>query len=375
MPREAASSQVAPASTGDVAFSVALCSPADRAEQARLFNACFKKPVTAAGLAWRYDHNPHGASISLLSRPAGGEGVCGYACSPRLALARGEESTLATVGETGDVMTHPAWRKRGLFSALDQAAMRRALELGWPLVFGLPNRRSAHIFLQLGWERIGTVRPWTFVLRADGRARAGRRPDGRWRALLAPLAARAGRAGRKKLAAAAAGLAIRALETFPVEVQDLSRAVERRHGFMVRRDKAYLEWRFLQSPSRLHRCLGVFDGAGAFAGYAVVQLPREDGVGYLVDVLAPEPSARAAAIEAGLAALESAGASLVRATALEGSAWARELAGCGFQPPRPDNHLTVILHALQPAHPLVAAARDSAGWHFTDGDRDDETMG
>src|SRR5689334_16968700 len=100
------------------ALRVHACGPEDRARQAELFNACFKKRVDAAALAWRYDRSPHGASISFLTLE-GERGVSGYACSPRRMLARGDEATSAPVGETGDVMTHPDWRKRGLFSALD----------------------------------------------------------------------------------------------------------------------------------------------------------------------------------------------------------------------------------------------------------------
>src|SRR6185369_7361113 len=105
-------------------------------------------------------------------------GVSGYACSPRTALSFGDESTRATIGETGDVMTHPQWRKRGLFSALDRACMQETARLGWPLVFGLPNRHSAHIFLELGWERIGTLRAYTFLLHGGAESRAQRTNDG-----------------------------------------------------------------------------------------------------------------------------------------------------------------------------------------------------
>jgi hypothetical protein len=65
----------------------------------------------------------------------------------------------------------------------------------------------------------------------------------------------------------------------------------------------------------------------------------------------------------------------VRATAIDGSWWSGQLVSAGFLPPRPENHLSVILHVHQPDHPLVSAARDIRGWYMTDGDRDDETMG
>ena len=119
----------------------------------------------------------------------------------------------------------------------------------------------------------------------------------------------------------------------------------------------------------------MFDGE-RFAGYAVVQAPRPgEAVGYLVDVLAPEPGALAAALVAGLDELERSGASVVQATAVDGSWWSERLQEAGFQAPKPENHLIVILHPHDQKHPLVRAARDTSGWYLTDGDRDDETMG
>ncbi|MDP6410613.1 MAG: GNAT family N-acetyltransferase [Planctomycetota bacterium] len=352
------------------------CGPEDRAEQARLFRACFAKDLDADGLAWRYDRNPHGAAISLISRPPGGEGICGYACSPRLAIPDGLEDHAAAIGQTGDVMTHPDWRKRGIFSGLDRACMEEVRRLGWPVTIGLPNRRSAHIFLRLGWERVGIIRPWTLVLRADRAARAVRRTDGRLRSALVPLAALGARSGRRSLRGRARGFEVRPLERFPKEVADLSRVVERRHTLMVRRDAAYLDWRFLSNAAGLHRALGVRGIEGDLAGYAVVQMPREgSAVGYLVDLLAPSEGAAAAALEGGLSLLESAGASVVQATAVAGTSWERRLVDAGFRPPRAENHLIVIAMVHRPEHPLARAVRSPAGWYLTDGDRDDETMG
>ena len=47
----------------------------------------------------------------------------------------------------------------------------------------------------------------------------------------------------------------------------------------------------------------------------------------------------------------------------------------GFLPPKPENHLSVIVRIHEPAHPLAQAALDASRWYLTDGDRDDETMG
>jgi GNAT superfamily N-acetyltransferase len=357
-------------------LSVRACTRAERAEQARLFNLCFKKSVDERALAWRYDQNPHGASLAFLTRTAEGQAVAGYSCSPRLALALGDPSSLAPVGQTGDVMTHPDWRKRGLFTALDRACMAAAKEAGWPVVFGLPNRRSKHIFLELGWKEAGKLRPWTFLLGAGPSARAVRASEGRLRRWLAPLHARRCAKARERLAHSVEGWSLRALERFPDEVGPLALRVAKRFSWMVRRDPQYLAWRFLSAPSGLHRCFSIHGRDGGFRGYVVVQPPRPgENVGYLVDLLAEEEPAVAAGISGALAELEALGARAVRATAIDGSWWRGRLDEAGFLPPKPENHLSVIVHVHDPAHPLAQAALDASRWYLTDGDRDDETMG
>jgi len=353
------------------------CSPADRATQADLYNACFKKKLEARALAWRYDGSPHGSTVSFVSRLPSGESVCGYACSPRFALAKGDESSRAPLGETGDVMTRHDWRKKGLFSALDRACMEETKRLGWPAVFGLPNRRSAHIFLELGWRKVGTVRPWTFLLRDGENARRERAREGRLQGWLVPLGVRKGRGARAKLSERAGNrFHARALDAFPREVEDLSRAIEKRFALMVRRDAAWLDWRFLKNPSGLHRALGIFDERERLAAYAVVQLPRPgEARGWLVDVLARDDDALAASISAGLERLELQGAALVAAHAVDGSWWCERLQEAGFLSPRASNHLFVIAWLNDPDHPVARAALDARNWYLTDGDRDDETVG
>ncbi|MEO0650857.1 MAG: GNAT family N-acetyltransferase [Planctomycetota bacterium] len=352
---------------------VSTCDASHRAEQARLFNACFKKDLGERELNWRYDGGPHGGALSVVSRPPGGEAISGYACSPRRVLCHGQDESL--VGETGDVMTHPDWRKRGIFSALDRACMQAAGEAGWSIVFGLPNRRSAHIFLELGWERIGTIRPWTFVLTLDERARALRLPEGRLAALALPLTIRECQAGERRLRRAAGALRATPADRFPDQVEALSKRVEPKFPFMVRRDAPYLNWRFVDNPSGVHRLLLVHRENGELAGYAVVQVPDERGLGYLVDVLAPEQDARAAAFVGALDRLRELGASAVQATAIDGSWWSGRLFEAGFLRPKSENYLTVIRYVHDPEHPLSGASADASTWYLTDGDRDDETMG
>ncbi len=289
----------------------------------------------------------------------------------------GDEGSIALVGETGDVMTHPEWRKRGLFSALDERARARTKELGWPVIFGLPNHRSAHIFLELGWQRVGTIRTLAAVLRADAGARAARGRDGTLAAWRVPFDAWSLRRARARLRRAAGGrFRVATLDAFPPEVQELSRSIEPGFALMTRRDRAWLDWRFLKTPSKLHRAYSVRDETGDFRGYVVVQLPRAgEAVGWISDLLVRGDEARAAALEAAFEFLEAAGASVVQASALDGSWWAGVLAEAGLRPARAGAELAVIAWTNDAEHPLSRAATDASAWYLTDGDRDDETVG
>jgi GNAT superfamily N-acetyltransferase len=378
-----------PADTSRTGTLVA-CGPEQREEQARLYAACFKKPLAERGLEWRYDDVPHGPSVSFVTRESGGATVSGYACNPRLAISRGDESTAAIVGETGDVMTHPDWRKRGYFSALDRAAMEEAKRRGWVLAFGLPNHRSAHIFLELGWERIGTVRRWTYLLDAGAAARAERSREGWLRGVLAPLdALRCARKSQRQRRSHASErermqLGVAYYDRFPQQLAPIARAVERRFGFMIRRDPDYLRWRFLAAPSRQHTAILVHAGGGdgnpetddeQVAGYAVLQSRAGADTCFLVDVLGRDDATIDTAIDLALDEAQCRGHKLVQATAIDGTWWSKRLQSWGFLPPRGGSEMSVIMNPLQPAHPLVAAARDISNWYFTDGDRDDETVG
>jgi len=355
-------------------MAIGTCLPQDRPEQVALFNLCFGKEDGEVVLAWRYDQNPHGRPVQLLSRD-GGRAVSAYACNPRRALARGEHS--ATVGQTGDVMTDPDWRGKGLFSHLDRSAMGATAEAGWPAVFGLPNRKSEKLFTEkLGWTAVGRIRPWTFVLTPDGRARRERHRAGRWALAATPWAFLRGIQARRQMRRRAGpSLEVRRIGRFDEGVDPLWRAVAPDYAWMVQRDADYLNWRFIDAPSGRFEAMGIHDSEGRMRGYAVVQVPGAgEAVGYVVDLLAVTPEAFSCAMEASLERLDVAGAAVARAWAIDGSQWSSRLQGTGFRAPKAADYKVVIAMVHDDEHPLGRAALDPASWYFTDGDRDDELV-
>ncbi len=363
-------------------FHVQPCSSGDRSDQVALFEACFGAQDGESVLAWRYDRAPHGDPICLLGR-VGPSAVAAYACNARQV---GWGELACTVGQTGDVMTHPEARGRGYFSSLDRGAMKFAKERAWPMVFGLPNRNSASIFLErLGWKGVGVWQPWTFVLASGSVAKRERLRAGRLASLLAPWAAYLGRAARTRMQRASGAYRIEEVERFGDWVEPIGKAVATKHTWMVRRDADYLNWRFFDSPHAAFGAFRVLDARGEPKAYGVYQWPlKEDGpprgagagngVGHLVDLVAVDPDAQAAALEAGLERLAARGAQVVRSHAIRGSAWQKWLQAHAFQAPKAQDEKWVIVHLLNADHPMTKIAMDPTRWFFTDGDRDDELV-
>ena len=165
------------------------------------------------------------------------------------------------------------------------------------------------------------------------------------------------------------------MERFSIDATNLWRKVAGRWPWMVRRDADWLNWRFLDAPSGRFRAIGVHDG-GAFAGYAVVQVPEDGGrVGCLVDVLAAGDAALAGAVEGAMSYLEAQGISAVKSHAIEGSWWEGRLQAFGFQAPKAEDRKIVIAYVHDEDHPLGRTVLEPHTWYFTDGDRDDELVG
>ena len=350
---------------------------ADLSAQVALFDRCFSRSDGEAVLPWRYQGCPHGEALSTVV-PGDEEGkvVASYACGPRRIRSAGSEGVV--VGQTGDVMTDADQRGKGLFSQLDVATLELAKEAGWPFVYGLPNRASADLFTgKLGWDKVGELRPWTFVLVSDAGARVERMKVSRAASAGVPWTAWRGTMARGRLRKAFFGkINVVPIARFKPEADDVADEVAKNFPWFASRDHAFLNWRFVDAPSGRFRAHGVYEPGGKMQGWCVVQLPeRGETAGYIADIVAVNDVAFAGALEAGLGHLRKAGASVARSFAVVGSSWERQLKGSGFRASKPDDVRPIILKTLDASHPLASAAKSPASWFFTDADRDAELIG
>lgn len=265
--------------------------PARRSEILALMREVWGSTPLERELEWWFEQNPAGGPIITLAEEDGR--VVGVACmSPYRVLVGGEKRLVAVPLH---VATHPAYRGRGIFTALEAENERRAAE-GSSVAITFPNEASRRVFAgRLGWRELPAPRIWARPLPF------GRRPRG-----------------------------VEQLGSFGAEADALWQEASADTAAGLVRDAAYLGWRFARSP-RPYRCLGVVR-KGVLRGIAVVGRRRWRGVecAFLADLVAPRRDRRAlrALLQASLA--EARGARLFLALPPHGRAGS--LARLGFAP-------------------------------------------
>ncbi len=346
-------------------FAVRRAVPADRAEQARLFNLCFGKDKGPDTFAWKYERNPDGAAISLLACDEDGRVVGGYSYMPRRFLRDGRPVVL---WQASDAMTEPAWRGRGIFTGLDDEAAACAGQMGSDWAFAYSGRQSLKGFLRNGWVQLGHAPLYRLLLRSRrALGRLGR--AGRLATLAAPLGDLLLAGRRERLAAGAATLA--PLPRFDASVDALFEAAAPRVGLVGVRDARWLNWRYVDTPSRRQECWALRRD-GALAGYLVTEI--RDGLAHLVDHCAADEAARAALL-AGFCGLAAArGCDEATALLFAHHPAVPHLRALGYRPPRGTKPFRDIFPYIVRACRADAPAADRAlsRWHLADGDRDAE---
>jgi len=262
--------------------------PHDRDAQCQLFNTCFRKQKGVDTFVWKYERNPHGPAVGRLALDAAGRIVGAYSYVPRRFRRDGQRIVLA---QASDAMVAPEARRQGIFTGLDDIVCEATGALGVPLAFAYSGRLSYTGFLGNGWKDIGRASVWRYRYRSErGLLRLGR---------IAPLAtllagpqdALFARRDRRRFAAGE--LRLQRIGRFDDGITPLCEACVPARGLVGERDAAWLNWRYVDNPSRRQECYLLPGKApGPPAGLLVAEFV--DGNAFLVDHLAADEGAREA---------------------------------------------------------------------------------
>ncbi|RKY21500.1 MAG: hypothetical protein DRQ55_04190 [Planctomycetota bacterium] len=346
--------------------------PDDYAEQARLFNTCFGKQKSVDTFRWKYAQNPHGPALSRVACDAGGHVVGGYSYVPRRFLRDGEAILLY---QASDAMVDPSARRQRIFTGLDDIACEAAGEQGADWAYAYSGRLSFNGFLRNGWSCIGYAQ----VLRYRFRSRRGLARCGRLAPLaqqLAPLLDASYRLRDRRLAAhGAAAAALTPVQRFDASFDELFQASAPRTGLVGVRDHAWLNWRYIDTPSRRQQCWALREPGGVgLRGWLVTECV--DGNAYLVDHLARDEDARATLMAAFTSLAHAHGLHEATAMLCSHHPATPRLLELGWRAPRGRRPFRDvfpwIVRACRGAAPSADLSMER--WHLADGDRDAEHM-
>ena len=245
-------------------------------------------------VTWLYDRNPAGRAIEFITRNR--DRVTGHIAIVPLRYKMGARAALGSMAV--NAITHPEHRGRGIFIILHDLGFQAAAAAEIPFTFGYANMNSEKGCLRhLGYGELARIPLWILPLNLPkilasqpgmknsfGRAlgRLAGPPAAVWRGIRRPL--------RRD------SIVVEKIAEAGPEFDGLWAAASNTASHILLRDRAFVEWRFVQAPTRRYDLLAARSN-GRLVGYLAGRTTVVGGLtwGLIVDLLTePTPNGRAA---------------------------------------------------------------------------------
>ncbi len=180
-------------------------------------------------IEWKNRKNPFGDSDDFTFIMKDKEKIISqYAVIPKLFLINGKEyKCVQSLG----TMTHPEYRGLGIFPYLAKISYEYARRKGYSFVYGFPNKYSCHGFQnRLNWIITGKINLFYKNI---------------------PPKIQYIKNGKDYI--------IQEIEEFDNKVDDLWNKLKSRFSIIIKKNKDYLNWRYIQHPSVKYKCFLVYD--------------------------------------------------------------------------------------------------------------------
>ena len=262
---------------------------------AQLYEAVYGRPLHGDYYRWKLVETPWSLSAPNIWLADAGDRLAGhYAATPlRFKL----ENEILTIGHTGDAMTHPDFRRQGIFTTVASTAHEAWTAAGVPFMVGVPNERWLSRRGPLGYREQFKL-AWFWRPLRPGRL----------------LARRFGLPGQLQWLAALAGRFLLAVSNFKLRVAGDTRVttvsrpgplfdtlwqrLQAHYPALYVRDRAWLVYRYVDIPRHGYRIFLAWR-AESPAGYIVYRLTTvgQQRTGWIADLFtAPHDRATQAAL-------------------------------------------------------------------------------
>lgn len=272
--------------------------PGDEEKICELHKQIFPEEMRMDEWRWRYLQNPAQSMSISLAQSVTGELVGQYALMP-VTMKVGEGELLCAFSL--NTMTHPDYRYQGIFSKLAQHSYQHLQKMGGILTYGFPNKNSRHGFVErLGWRDLAASVPmYAYPLNMKSLVKRKIRSE-RGASLLARVAEKCWQAicFSIKKSSSTDSLTIKSVETLDERWDTLWEKISITLPIAVKRDRDYLEWRYLKNPLFRYTIFAAFREK-ELLGYCVLRVDEKFDMkmGYIVDMLALTPDVTEALIK------------------------------------------------------------------------------
>ena len=323
-------------------------------------------PAAAAAdrYAWLYLSNPHGrARVWLAEDAETGEPVGTSAGHPKRVWTDG---AAVDVLDLSDFAFDRAYRTLGPALKLLRATLEPMDRGDFAFSYDhVANRAMFAIYQRMGGRDVSARRRWVRLLKVSPQLerRVGSGFGSRLLGRAGDLVLRARDAiGARRGEVTVEPLAGDCGPEFDRLDADLTRASRLR----VVRSAAHVRWRYLRNVTARHEILCARRG-GVLVGWLAMR-PRDPGVLAIVDVVATDPAAPGALLDAAAAAGHRRGASVLSATVLRDSPVEALFRAARFI--AREEAPGVVVYAPRAAPALAAALQDPRQWWMLEGDED-----
>jgi GNAT superfamily N-acetyltransferase len=321
-----------------------------------------RRSVESDYYRWKISGNPIANGILNVSDDAGI--ICGMtSLTPKKFLYRQIEYNGA---EIGDTFTHPEYQRQGMFSKLVNTTRDQGNFSGFSFIYGTPNSQSLPGYEKLNFAQIRRANVFSWVRPTNMVALVEKYTKSRLLATLVAPLIKLWFAVRYRADKPTLELTVRRSDTFPNDIGSLSEKCQKNYEFMLKRDKQYLDWRFIINPDKY--IIWICESGGRTVGYLVAKIGTFGGlrVGYFADFLVDEqvPKVFSALCGNALKNFVENKVDMLTAWSVEGSHYQQILSQFGFLKFRP---VPVICNDDNIGSDLVLS---TVNWHFTMADSD-----
>ena len=240
---------------------------------------------------WRYRDNPAGIGRIWLADDFG-KIVGHYAMIP-VKMKIGDETVTSSL--SADIVTHPDYRRQGIFETLARKAYAEAGKEGEHILCAFPNEFSYPGFIKkIGWFEVCRLN--TFVKPLNLENALKRYLNNR---LLRKFCASIGNSiinsfYRTKKSPEVDGLTITRVSSFDDRIDDFWNRVSNDYDIIVERKKEYLNWKYVEVPlftdfSNTNFVIYVAEKEGQICGYVILKCKKQRDLlsGCIYDLIAP----------------------------------------------------------------------------------------